>query len=470
MEFWTVGHSADAPAVVDARSGEGWSYESLRRDADRFAGALPELGRKSLGAILAQNSYNCLVAYLAALNAGSAVILLDGSLNAELRGEFLSSYRPDWIFSTNATDGLQGYKNSSADHPGLLENELPEGLEIHPELALLLTTSGSTGSPKLVRLTRNNLAANAASIAEYLGLTPDERPITSLPISYSYGLSVVNSHLAVGASIVVTDDGILQRGFWDALEQQRCTSFSGVPYTYQMLLQTGLLKTKGTMLKTLTQAGGRLDEQYVRQMYELARSRGWRFFVMYGQTEATARISYIPFERLGEKIGSVGVAIPGGSLRVDGATSELVYRGSNVMMGYAECRADLAKGDELQGELRTGDLARQDDDGFFYITGRLKRFLKMFGKRFNLDDAERVLIHRCGAVVACYGRDDLLMAAVENSRDPETIHAIICETFDLPKPAVKVMAVSELPRTPNGKLEYGRLPGLSREIAVGAKS
>lgn len=469
MEFWAVGHSADAVAVVDARSGKAWTYESLRRDVDGLVNALPRLRRRALGVILAQNTYKCLVAYLAALNAGSAVILLDGSLKEGLRHGFLSAYRPDWIFSENVTDRLQGYKNSAADVSGLFANESPDDLEIDPELALLLTTSGSTGSPKLVRLTLSNLASNAASIAQYLGLTPEERSITSLPISYSYGLSIVNSHLSVGASIVLTDDGILQRGFWDALDQERCTSFAGVPYTYQMLLQTGLLKTKGSTLKTLTQAGGRLDEQYIRQMYEVARSRGWRFFVMYGQTEATARISYVPFERLGEKIGSVGVAIPGGSLSIDGVTSELVYRGPNVMMGYAECRADLAKGDELNGELRTGDVARQDEDGFFYITGRLKRFLKMFGKRFNLDDAERVLMHRCEAVVACYGRDDLLMAAVEDSHDPESIHAIICETFDLPKPAVKVMAISELPRTPNGKLEYKRLPDLSREFVVGAK-
>src|SRR5664279_1985389 len=143
-------------------------------------------------------------------------------------------------------------------------------------------------------------------------------------------------------------------------------------------------------------------------MSELARRRGWKFFVMYGQTEATARISYVPFEQLGNKVGSVGIAIPYGSVTVDEPTGELVYRGPNVMMGYAECREDLAKGDELQGVLRTGDLARQDADGYFYITGRLKRFLKLFGKRFSLDEMEKILSHRVEASVACYGRDDLL--------------------------------------------------------------
>jgi acyl-CoA synthetase (AMP-forming)/AMP-acid ligase II len=235
-----------------------------------------------------------------------------------------------------------------------------------------------------------------------------------------------------------------------------------------MLLQTGLLGKKGASLKTLTQAGGRLEERYIRQLHELGRARGWKFFVMYGQTEATARISYVPFEKLGGKIGSVGLAIPNGSLSVDEINEELVYRGPNVMMGYVESRQDLAKGDELQGVLRTGDLARKDEDGYFYITGRLKRFLKMFGRRFNLDDVEQLLARRLDTSVACYGRDDLLMAAVENAESTETIHAVICETFDLPRPAVRVVAMNELPRTSNGKLDYKRLAeiGLEHTVAV----
>jgi long-chain acyl-CoA synthetase len=369
----------------------------------------------------------------------------------------LAAYEPDWVFTMQANLGFEGFDPSPSGVEGLRENQSPKELDIYPELKLLLTTSGSTGSPKLVRLTAKNLAANAQSIAQYLHLTSAERAITSLPMSYSYGLSVINSHLAVGATIVFTDEGVLQRGLWDALDRYRCTSLAGVPYTYQMLLQTGLLKTKGTSLKTFTQAGGRLEERYIRQMFELAQGRGWSFFVMYGQTEATARISYVPFENLGAKIGSVGVAIPNGSLRVDEATEELIYSGPNVMLGYAECRADLAKGDELHGELRTGDLARQDEDGYFYITGRLKRFLKMFGKRFNLDDVEKVLARHCDSNVACYGRDDLLIAAVENCENGDAIHATICKTFDLPRPAVKVVILEALPRTPNGKLDYKRL-------------
>jgi acyl-CoA synthetase (AMP-forming)/AMP-acid ligase II len=307
----------------------------------------------------------------------------------------------------------------------------------------------------LVRLSLANLQANASSIASYLELTPDEKPITSLPMAYSYGLSVINSHLLVGATLVLTEHGVLRREFWDSIDRYSCSSFAGVPYTYQMLLQTGILKKRGATLRTLTQAGGRLAASHVQELYELARQRGCRFFVMYGQTEATARISYVPFSSLGAKLDSIGIAIPGGAIRLD-PSGELIYTGSNVMLGYAECREDLARGDDLQGTLRTGDLARQDDEGFFYITGRTKRFLKMFGKRLSLDEVEQLLQHRFALPVACLGRDDLLMVAVEGG-ETDTIATALRTVLGLPRDAVRVLPVPSLPRTASGKIDYQRL-------------
>jgi acyl-coenzyme A synthetase/AMP-(fatty) acid ligase len=276
---------------------------------------------------------------------------------------------------------------------------------------------------------------------------------------YSYGLSVINSHLHAGAAIVFTEDTVLRREFWEAVDRYACTSFAGVPYSYQLLLQAGLLNKNGSSLKTLTQAGGKLDETCLARIHGLALARGWKFFVMYGQTEATARISYVPFGQLDRKIGSIGIAVPGGTLKAEEETGELIYAGPNVMMGYAECRLDLARGDELQGVLRTGDLARQDADGYFYITGRLRRFLKLFGKRFSLDEVESVLSRHCKSTVACYGRDDLLMAAVENCESPGELGEVVCRIFDLPRSVVKVIGVNQIPRTFNGKVDYPRLPG-----------
>jgi long-chain acyl-CoA synthetase len=465
MTFWKLSQPDEAPAVIDARSGMQWSYAMLRADAARIQAALPNLNRKSLGLVLAQNRQECLAAYLAALNAGSALILLDVTLNPGLLHDFVEAYKPDWIFTAQPDPGVPGYWKSASKAGGLFVREQMQDIEIHPDLALLLNTSGSTGSPKLVRLTLANLEANARSIAQYLQLTPAERPITSLPMPYSYGLSVINSHLDAGAAIVLTEDSVLRREFWDAIDRYGCTSFAGVPYTYQLLLQTGLLNKRGSSLKKLTQAGGRLDERHIQQMLGLAGERGWRFFVMYGQTEATARISYVPFQQLPHKIRSVGIAIPGGFLTTDEDTGELIYSGPNVMLGYAECREDLAKGDELHGVLRTGDIARLDADGYCYITGRLKRFLKLFGKRFNLDDVENLLTRRLAVPVACFGRDDLLQVAIQGYDGPDDVREVVCKMFDLPRTAVNVVAMSELPRTANGKVNYQSLAEDGRERA-----
>jgi long-chain acyl-CoA synthetase len=462
MHFWTLQQPDDAVAAIDARSGREWTYAELRENLQRMQAALPTPGRKTLGLLLAKNTVDCLIVYLAALNADNALILLDADLNPDLLQTFVSTYEPDWVYTTDLRQNIAGY--SASPERGLLSKVKAQDLEIHSDLALLLNTSGSTGSPKLVRLTLANLEANAAAIAEYLALGAQSRPITSLPMPYSYGLSVINSHLHVGGSIVFTEDGVLRREFWTAVDRYRCSSIAGVPYTYQLLLQAGMLNKLGASLNTLTQAGGRLDEEFIRQMIAVTEMRNSRFFVMYGQTEATARISYVPPDRLWDKVGSVGIAIPGGLLTVDEQTGELLYRGPNVMMGYAETQQDLTKPDELNGMLRTGDLARQDVDGFFYITGRLKRFLKIFGKRFNLDEVERILGTRLQRPIACFGTDDKLMIGVESSGDADSsarIFELMHSMFELSRTAFQVVVLEQIPRTGNGKVDYQSLTAIT---------
>jgi long-chain acyl-CoA synthetase len=454
MDFWKIEHLPESLAVVEPATGKQKSYGELRRDVSQMF--MPQ--ERSLILLLAKNRYECLLTYLAALQSGNPLLLVDASLNPELLQQLVDTYRPAYIYSSSAELTLPGYVRRQQSGWDLWDRQDKVSVEIHPSLALLLNTSGSTGSPKLVRLSRRNLQANAVSIALYLSITPEERPITSLPMSYSYGLSVINSHLQVGAALTLTDYGVLRREFWDIIDQSSCTSLAGVPYSYQMLLQTGLLRKRGASLRTLTQAGGALGEAHVRQLHQLALERGFKFFVMYGQTEATARIAYLPFERLGEKVGSIGVAIPSGSLGVDEETGELEYRGPNVMLGYAERLEDLAKGDELDGVLKTGDLARRDEDGFFYITGRLKRFLKLFGKRFNLDEVEQIVHRRFGFPVACFGRDDLLMIALESDASMvPAVAAMVRDTFSLPKDAMQIEAVKKLPRNERGKMDYQSL-------------
>jgi acyl-CoA synthetase (AMP-forming)/AMP-acid ligase II len=336
-----------------------------------------------------------------------------------------------------------------ADHTQLIERF--RTTEVHPDLALLLTTSGSTGNPKLVRLSAGAVRANAEQIVEVLGITADDVAITTLPLFYSYGMSVLNSHLISGATVVLERTGIMQRDFWTAVTEHGVTSMAYVPYQYEMLRRLRFDPAKYPALRSLTQAGGRLRADLVTEFAQRMATVGGRLFVMYGQTEAAPRMATLPPERLGEKLGSVGRALPGGSFTTSG--DEVVYQGPNVMMGYAETAADLARGDELGGVLHTGDLGRLDDEGFLFLTGRTKRMGKVFGVRINLDDVEK------NFPVAAVAGDDKLHVFAEGISGDEArgLRTKITEWLGTHHTGVVVRSVDELPLLPTGKIDYRAL-------------
>ena len=238
---------------------------------------------------LCKNTIESIVEYLACLEAGAPVVMLDATKDAETIENLRQIYQPGTTIC-------------------------------HPDLAVCLTTSGSTGSPKLVRLTLRNIIANAESIAEYLHIDANERPITMLPMYYSYGLSIINSHLLKGATILLTDKTYAQREFWNFLRENEATSMSGVPYTWEMLRRLRFFRMDLPSVKTMTQAGGKLNAEIAKEFIDNAAASGKRFIVMYGQTEATARMSYLPWEAAQEKYASIGVAIPGGEFYLEGET------------------------------------------------------------------------------------------------------------------------------------------------------
>jgi acyl-CoA synthetase (AMP-forming)/AMP-acid ligase II len=330
--------------------------------------------------------------------------------------------------------------------------------EPHPDLALLLTTSGSTGNPKLVRLSRQNVLANATAIGESLGLTVDDVAPTTLPLFYTYGLSVLNSHLLSGATVVLERTGILQRDFWAAAGTHGLTSLAAVPYQYEMLRRLRFDPAKYPTLRTLTQAGGRLRPELVEDFAGRMTAVGGRLFVMYGQTEATARMAVLPPERIPDRLGSAGRPIPGGSFSI--ADDEVVYTGPNVMMGYAESAADLARGDDLGGVLRTGDLGRLDDEGFLFLTGRLKRIGKVFGVRVNLDDVERTLAAH-GPVAAVAGDDKLHVFVEGADRDAaRSVRGELAGALDTHFSGLDIRGIDALPLLPTGKIDYRSLEAL----------
>ena len=348
----------------------------------------------------------------------------------------------------------------------LMDTGFRSDVQLHDELALLLTTSGSTGSPKLVRLSYDNVKSNAVSIIEYLEIDETERPITSLPMNYSFGLSIINSHLLSGATLLLTSSSLMEKEFWALLKNEKATSISGVPYTFEMLKRLRFFRMDLPSLKTLTQAGGKFNAEQTKEFAEYCASTGKRFFTMYGQTEATARMSYLPSEQALDKLGSIGIAIPrgefhliddaGNELNAIDVSGELVYKGPNVSLGYAETADDLAKGDENEGTLHTGDIAKKDADGYYYIVGRKKRFIKLFGNRVNLDETERLLktqILDCASV----GVDDKMAIYITELGREDEVKRYISTKMGINHTGFNVIYIQEIPKNSSGKTMYAKL-------------
>ena len=460
-----------SPAIVDAASGRVVSYAELEQRvvamADWLVGQNP---KKDLTFLYASNTIDSILLYLAAMHSDVPLCLLEPK-EPNLRS-LTAIYNPSLSLVPQSIGAPESYVQSAGCPDTAYVALVPAAPPVFEQmpyrnLAILLQTSGTTGSPKLVRLTRGNVLANASSIAEYLALGPEELSIQGLPMHYSYGLSLINSHLLAGGTIVLTKHSFMMADFWSDFDRLQCTSFAGIPFMYETLHRLSFDPKKRPTLRTMTQAGGGLRPDLIQHFYDITRGAGVRFVVMYGQTEATARISYVPSERLGEKIGSIGIAIPRGRLSlqdVEGVDDvhELVYEGPNVMMGYAEDRSALSLGDVLHGVLYTGDLAKVDEDGFFYLTGRLKRFAKLFGRRINLADVESLVERDFGVQAAVVeGKNTLVtFVAAPSDFDVDPIRRKIAEFLSTGLPSIEVNAIPAIPRTQAGKKDYKMLPSI----------
>jgi acyl-coenzyme A synthetase/AMP-(fatty) acid ligase len=425
------------------------SYAEALALGRRLTAGLPR--RRSL--ILLKVGLDCesVAAYLALMADGHVPLLVERTLAEPLVAALAARYRPDAILDPQAETPLTP---GGGDAP-----------DLHPDLALLLTTSGSTGSPKLVRLSAAGVAASAVSIATYLELGPDERPLLHLPMSYSYGLSIINSHIASGARLCLTSRTVMEPGYWEDLGRFEATSIAGVPFHYAAIRRLGEARLDVPSLRTLTQAGGRLDPRLVSHFAEWAGRTGRRFIVMYGQTEAGPRIAWLPPELAASAPDAIGQPIPrleldlvgadGGPVP-DGQEGQIRVRGPMVMMGYAMEAADLAAPDTQGGTLLTGDLATRGADGLYRITGRAARILKIYGLRVNLDEVEQRL-QGLGLAAACFGADDELRIALEGEADPDAVRQQVVALFSLPPRGIVVRRVGEIPRAPSGKVRLADL-------------
>lgn len=421
---------------------------TYRELAVEVATAANDLGtRRRLVLIETRNDLPTLVSYLGALAGGHVALPLPAAGD---HAAVLDTYDPDVVIR----DGVIEHRHGAAH-------------DLHPDLALLLSTSGSTGSPKLVRLSHTNLVANAESIATYLDIRDTDRAATTLPMSYCYGLSVVHSHMLRGAALILNDHSVVDAEFWESFRRYRGTTFAGVPHTFDLLDRIGFDAMSLPDLRYVTQAGGRLTPDRVRHFAELGRAHGWQLFVMYGATEATARMSYLPPDLALDNPTCIGAPVPGGSFHLEpvddapGEVGELVYRGANVMLGYARSPADLALGRTVDA-LRTGDIARRHPNGMYEVVGRRSRFAKLYGLRIDLQRVEDVLRER-GFTAICIEDGGVLLVATSSWPAGRDAQRDAADAAGLPTSAVRVLDVAEIPRLPSGKPDYQGVRDIARD-------
>ena len=431
-------HELSKIAIKDD-SGYQVTYQEILDTINAFAAL--ELPRCVLFS-LCENCAGSLIGYLAFENNGQVPLLLSASLDAELRGNLAAAYQPCYYWA-------------------------PERKA--EELGGEQVFSGSTGSPKLVRHKYGNLEANAENAAKAFSWTGDEVGICDLPMNYTMGLNVINSLLYVGASVLMIKANLMDPAFWEFIKVNEGTNFCGVPFSYEVMRRVGFDKMDLPKLYTLAEGGGKLTDKMFNWIASYAKSSGKRFCATFGTSETSARMAFLDPELALEKVGSIGKAIPNGELFLfdevagdDGtATGELSYRGPNVTMGYALCKEDLQKGDEFCGEYHTGDIAKRDADGFYFVIGRKGRFLKLFGLRVSLDETERILKTQYPAAdFVCTGDDKRMNIFCTDPALKDGIIPFISGKTNLHNSAFRVIILEEIPRNDYGKIKFAELEAL----------
>ena len=450
--------------AVVCENGKQVTYGQLCEFVKGFAKRCPQ---RTLVFILAENSLGSLLSYIVSLSNRLVPLLLSANMDRALLNDLITNYHPEYLWLP---------ERLLADFSYPVEYELPDyclvktNLQSYPlceELSMLLPTSGSTGSSKLVRHSYRNLEANARNVAELFEILPQDRAITSLPMQYTMGLSVINSHLYAGATVLLTNRGLLEPEFWTFLKDGKTTTFTGVPYSYELLSKLRFFRMNLPDLKIITQGGGRMSDELFRQCAEYAEKNNKKFIATYGQTEGAARMAYLPAGLAMQKTGSIGIAIPNGELYLideqgnkieeTEATGQMVFKGENVTLGYARSAEDLQKGNENNDVLFTGDLANRDADGCYYIVGRMGRFLKLFGLRVNLDECERIIKSALSIDCACAGNDSCMYVYITDIQYAESVKTLLEEKTKIIGSAFKVEVIKEIPKNDSGKILYSQL-------------
>lgn len=452
------------PALVDT-AGSSMTYEELAAHIE----AVREKGlTRSVAFILADNNVESLTLFLALTEAGVVPLLMHANLDESLLDQYVRMYEPHYICRPESRAPVMGERAMVLRLGAYVMAEMEYvPYPLHEALAFLLSSSGTTGSPKLVRHCLSNMTENARHVAEVFRFSPADRSLANLPIYFTQGLNVALANLYAGALVVLSNVSLMSREFWALLTDQRITSITGVPFSYEVMVRLGLLKKEWPDLRVLNEGGGRLSDSLFRAIAEYADRTGKEFIPTYGSTETTSRMAYLPAELALEKTGSMGRPLPGGRFELvdeDGQViptphreGELVYYGPNVTLGYAFDKADLAKGDERHGRYATGDIAYFDEDGCFFITGRKGRFTKIFGYRIGLDEVEKILKDHYASAFACTGNDKTVFVYTDQDLDAREVAGFLSDKLGLLSSVFHVIRIPDIPRNSYGKVLYTEL-------------
>ena len=445
-------------------NGEEISYKKIIKDSDSIIKSLEK--KKSLVFIFCENDYETVISYVACLRSNNVPYLIDSLLPNEKIADLVKLYKPNYLICKkkefNFTDKLKEKKNNF--NYVIFETKFKNNT-INDKLFLLLGTSGTTGDPKLVRLSEKNLKINTDQIIDYLKIDNSHRSVSTLPIYYTYGLSILNTHLCSGASIYLTKKTFFEKIFWNNFNKFKVNNFGGVPFNYQMLLKLNFGKINTKHLQYITQAGGKLNENDFDKIEKISEEKKIKFFSMYGQTEATSRMSFIPWDKIKSMKGTIGKPVKGAKfflysnkkkIEKINKEGEIIFKGKNVCLGYSYNSNDLRKGDENKGLLRTGDIGIYDHNKNIRITGRKSRFIKAYGFRINLDEIEKTLIQN-GFECACLGKNDKLLIFYTQKNIEKKIYNILKEKLNLLSRDISIINIKVIPRSKIGKIDYKKL-------------
>lgn len=458
-------HNENKIALTDD-TGETMSYGQLQNFILNFKNVMPT---RSVVFILCSNTIGAVATFLACIENKVVPLLLGKDLDRDLLRNLIDVYQPQYlIVPGNMEVEFNNYiLVSKINNFLVLYTKFPQ-YAVNEELSFLLTTSGSTGSPKLVRHSYKNVYFSYKQVAEFFGFTANDIGLADLPINYTMGLSVICSHLYAGSEVVLTDYNLINKEFWKIFNTKGITDITGVPFSYEVLDKLGFFLKDYPTLKILAEGGGRMNDVLFQKVALYCEQYSKKFYATFGTTETTARLAYLDPALAISKICSIGRAIPGGQLSLLDveqcipieemiAEGELAYRGDNVTMGYANCKEDLNKNDERKGYYITGDIAKRDKDGCYYIIGRISRFLKLYGLRISLDQCENIISDEFKIDCACLGNDQKMIIFLENKEILEEVVSYISKKLGLYKKCFVSKYIEHIPRNNNGKVMYSQL-------------